>query len=95
MTYIGLVVWCHRAPLCYDALHWSTTILLSAFCKLIKDKSDALNPKITFVLLNQVKFLSYRHKSFLRFCSYIWLRWLCTVEVATKREAAGCNFVIM
>ena len=63
--------------------------------KVIKDKSDALNPKITLVLLNQVKFLSYRHKSFLGFCSYIWLRWLCTVEVATKREAAGCNFVIM
>ena len=78
-----------------DSLHWSTTILLSAFCKLIKDKSDALNPKITLVLLNQVQFLSYSHKSFLRFCSYIWLRWLCTVEVATKREAAGCNFVIM
>ena len=63
---------------------------------MIKDKFDALNPKKnTLVLLNQVKFLSYRHKSFLRFCSYIWLRWLCTVEVATKREAAGCKFVIM
>ena len=70
-------------------------MLLSAFCKLIKDMSDALNPKITLVLLNQVKFLSYRHKSFLRFCSYIWLRWLRAVEVATKREAAGCNFAIM
>ena len=75
--------------------HWSTTILLSAFFKLIKDKSDALNPKITLVLLNRVKFFSYRHKSFLRFCSYIWLRWLCTVKVATKREATGCNFVII
>ena len=65
------------------------------FFKLIKNKSDALNKKITSVLVNQAKFLSYCHKSFLRFCSHIWLRWLCTVEVATKRGATGCSFVIM
>ena len=65
LLFIYLLSFTWYAPTCI--LHWSTTILLSAFCKLIKDKSDALNPKITLVLLNQVKFLSYHHKSFLRF----------------------------
>ena len=73
----------------------NNNFVVCVFFKLIKDKSDTLNPKITLLLLNQVKFFSYRHKSLLRFHSYICLRWLFTVEVATKREAAGCNFVII
>ena len=34
-----------------------------------------LNPKITLVLLNQVKFLSYSHMSFFTFlftCTHVW-----------------------
>ena len=34
-----------------------------------------LNPKITLVLLNQVKFLSYGHMSFFNFlftCTHVW-----------------------
>ena len=37
------------------------------FVSSLSDKSDALNPKITLVLLNQDKFLSYRNKSFFSF----------------------------
>ena len=58
----------------------------------MKDESDALNPKITLVLLNQVKFLSYGHMFFVVLfpCTHVW-----SILEEVDRGKMPCRIIVL